>query len=151
MFFFFFLDSLFQKLRGCLASFFLSLNFHHSSLNFSHTFGIITQFPSLNIFHTICEPHTYHSVQLLFFFPLPSKQKPEQEKKKEGGRHLKPNPKKKKKKKRVDRSKCATELWLVSPYVCLITKMSLSYELWKLKTAKMCFQFPWLITQKSEN
>ena len=29
--------------------------------------------------------------------------------------------------------------------------MSLSYELWKLKTAKSCFQFPQLITQKSEN
>ena len=29
-----------------------------------------------------------------------------------------------------------------SLYVCLITKMSLSYELWKLKIAKMCFQFP---------
>ena len=31
-------------------------------------------------------------------------------------------------------------LWV--PHVCIITKMSLSYELWKLKTAKMCFQFP---------
>ena len=29
-----------------------------------------------------------------------------------------------------------------SLYVCLITKMSLNYELWKLKTVKMCFQFP---------
>ena len=28
------------------------------------------------------------------------------------------------------------------PHVCLITKMSLSYELWKLKTAKSYFQFP---------
>ena len=28
------------------------------------------------------------------------------------------------------------------PHVCLITKMPLSYKLWKLKTAKMCFQFP---------
>ena len=28
------------------------------------------------------------------------------------------------------------------PHMCLITKMSLSYELWKLKTAKSCFQFP---------
>ena len=27
-------------------------------------------------------------------------------------------------------------------HVCLITKMPLSYELWKLKTIKMCFQFP---------
>ena len=41
------------------------------------------------------------------------------------------------KKKRVKGQKL--RLW--SLYVCLITKMSLSYELWKLKTVKMCFQF----------
>ena len=35
--------------------------------------------------------------------------------------------------------------------VVLFTEMPLSYELWKLKTAKMCFQFPYLITQKLEN
>ena len=29
---------------------------HHLSFNFSHPFGIIIQFPSLNIFHTICGP-----------------------------------------------------------------------------------------------
>ena len=28
------------------------------------------------------------------------------------------------------------------PHVCLITKIPLSYELWKLKIAKSCFQFP---------
>ena len=27
-------------------------------------------------------------------------------------------------------------------YVVLFMEMSLSYELWKLKTAKICFQFP---------
>ena len=31
-------------------------------------------------------------------------------------------------------------LWV--PHVCLITKIPLSYELWKLKIAKSCFQFP---------
>ena len=41
---------------------------YHSSLNFSHPFGIITQFPSLNIFHTICGP--YMSVGVTFFFSL---------------------------------------------------------------------------------
>ena len=45
---------------------------HHPSLNFPHSFGIITQFPclfgiiahfpSLNIFHTICGPHTCHTM-----------------------------------------------------------------------------------------
>ena len=29
-----------------------------------------------------------------------------------------------------------------SLYVVLFTKMSLSYKLWKLKIAKMCFWFP---------
>ena len=29
-----------------------------------------------------------------------------------------------------------------SLHVVLFTEMPLSYKLWKLKTAKMCFQFP---------
>ena len=29
-----------------------------------------------------------------------------------------------------------------SLHVCLITKIPLKTELWKLKIAKMCFQFP---------
>ena len=51
-------------------------------------------------------------------------------------------------KKKFSWSKSATK-W--APHVCLITKIPLSYELWKLKTVKSCFQFPKLITQKSEN
>ena len=43
---------------------------------------------------------------------------------------------KKKKKKKVSWSKGAAE-WV--PHVCLITKMSWSYELWKLNG---CFKFP---------
>ena len=39
---------------------------HYLSLNFSHLFGIITQFSSLNIFHTICG--TYMSIGVTFFF-----------------------------------------------------------------------------------
>ena len=47
------------------------------------------------------------------------------------------------KKKEVKRwSKVAAEYCLWVPYVCLITILLLSYELWKLKTAKMSFQFP---------
>ena len=45
-------------------------------------------------------------------------------------------PMRKKKKKKVSWSKVVAE-WV--PHVCLITKMSLSYELWKLKTAKRLF------------
>ena len=51
------------------------------------------------------------------------------------------NPEKKEKKK-SQRSKVVAEYCLWVPYVCLITILPLSYELWKLKTAKMCFQFP---------
>ena len=46
------------------------------------------------------------------------------------------------KKKKSQRSKVAVEYCLWVPYVYLITILLLSYELWKLKTAKMCFQFP---------
>ena len=62
----------------------------------------------------------------------------EEEKRKEKRNLVKTEPVIKKKKKK-SRSKVAAE-WV--PHVCLITKMPLSYELWKLKTAKSCFQFP---------
>ena len=42
---------------------------------------------------------------------------------------------KEKKKSKVESCGCG------SLYACLITKVPLSYELWKLKTAKICFQF----------
>ena len=51
----------------------------------------------------------------------------------------KTEPVRKKKEKKVSWSKVATE-WV--PHVCLITKMLLNYELWKLKAAKRRFQFP---------
>ena len=38
-------------------------------------------------------------------------------------------------------SKGAADLTSGSLHVCLITKMPLKTELWKLKTAKMCFRF----------
>ena len=40
------------------------------------------------------------------------------------------------------RSKGAADLTSRFLHVCLITKMSLKTELSKLKTTKMCFQFP---------
>ena len=46
-----------------------------------------------------------------------------------------------KKKVKKKRSKVAADTICGSPFVCLITILPLSYELWKLKTAKMCFQF----------
>ena len=62
---------------------------------------------------------------------------PVKEEEEEKKRTEQPTQEKKGKKK----SKGATEYCLWVPYVCLITILSLSYELWKLKTAKMCFQF----------
>ena len=60
--------------------------------------------------------------------------------KKKKKRHpVKTESRKKGKKKKVSWSKVAVK-WVL--HVCLITKMSLSYELWKLKTAKRCSQFP---------
>ena len=57
-----------------------------------------------------------------------------------------PTQEKKEKKKSKDGQKL--RLWV--PYVCLITILSLSYELWKLKTAKSYFQFPQLKNQRTE-
>ena len=56
--------------------------------------------------------------------------KKEKKKKKE---ELKIEPRRRKGVKRVKRCSCG------SLHVCLITKMPLSYKLWKLKIAKMCF------------
>ena len=62
----------------------------------------------------------------------------ERRRKKKGRRRPNPGEEgiKKKKKSKVKRCGCG------SLHICLITKMPLSYELWKWKTAKMCFQFP---------
>ena len=49
---------------------------------------------------------------------------------------------KKKKNQTANPGEGAAEYCLWVPYVCLITILPLSYELWKLKTAKICFQFP---------
>ena len=66
-------------IKGLFGSFFLLLNFHHSisvthhssliTHRFKHPtpFGTITHFSSLNIFHTICGPHTYHLVRAKLF------------------------------------------------------------------------------------
>ena len=110
-------------------------------------------------------------LSLVAFFFLPKLTEPSEKKKKEKKkRKEKPRsdrseknknkkeetqnrPKKKKKKRRTEQprrkgkksqkwSKVAAGTVCGSPFVCLVTILSLSYELWKLKTAKMCFQFP---------
>ena len=77
-------------------------------------------------------------MQHFFFFSLvPKLTEPSEKKKIE-----QPTQEGKGKKKVKMWSKVAAEHCLWVPYVCLITVLSLSYELCKLKTAKMCFQFP---------
>ena len=61
----------------------------------------------------------------------------EERKKKKKGRTGRPNLGKEREEKKK-RKRCGWYcLWV--PHMCLITKMPLSYELWKLKIAKMCF------------
>ena len=62
----------------------------------------------------------------------------EKEKEKRKRKKTQPTPTQKKRKK----SKGGQKLRLWIPYGCLITILPLNYELWKLKTAKSCFQFP---------
>ena len=50
--------------------------------------------------------------------------------------------KKERKKKKKRWSQVASMIENGSLHVVLFTEMLLSYELWKLKTVKMCFQFP---------
>ena len=118
---------------------------HHSSLITLNTTSVwhhhlisITQYFS----HYLWAP--YLSVQLFFFFfPIPKLTEPsEKKKKKKKKKESNSQPGEERKKKSQKWSKVAARYCLWVPYVCLITILSLSYELWKLKTAKKCFQFP---------
>ena len=138
---------------------FSSLNFrhsisitHHSSLITHHSFfhthlAISLLFSSLNFFTLFMglTPISQYSVfflffifLFLFFFSVPNSPKLILKKKKKlNGQPRKRKEKKRKKKKSKGGQKL--RLWIL--YVCLITILPLSYELWKLKTAKSCFQF----------
>ena len=106
------------KLWACLDKLFWVLNSHHSSLFTHHLkipclFGTITHFPSLNIFHTICGPHTCHRCSFYFFFfsfqytnslnPVKKKKKNESQRQ---PRKRKKKEKKEKKKKKKNESQC---------------------------------------------
>ena len=87
------------KAKGKFRCFFFITQFpllitHHFKI--PYPFGTITHLPSLNIFHTICGPHTYHSVQLFFFPPLPKLTEPSKKKKMEKERTKPKNPMKNK-------------------------------------------------------
>ena len=70
----------------------------------------------------------------------PRTDRSERKKKKKKKSNSQPGEERKKKSQKW--SKVAAQYCLWVPYMCLITILLLSYELWKLKTAKMCFQFP---------
>ena len=71
---------------------------------------------------------------------MKGKKKKEKKKDEETARTEPSEERKKEKKKRG--SKVAVESDSRTRYVMLFTEMSLKTELWKLKTSKMCFQFP---------
>ena len=128
---------------------------HHSSLNFSHSFGIIIQFPSLNIFHTICGPI---SVSRYSFFLVPklteanikNKKKikkkrtanPGKEKKKQTANA---NPEKKKKKKKT---RGGQKLRLCGP-LCVFN-YNIVIELWVMETENSQKLFSVSITHNSK-
>ena len=121
-------------------SFFIT---HHSSLKIPYPFGTITHLSSLNIFHTVCGPQTCHSMQFFFFFFNPQyPNSPNSVKKKEKKKERKNPVSERRNPMKKNGSKGAADLTSGSLHVCLIRKIPLKTELWKLKTAKMCFQFP---------
>ena len=71
---------------------FPSLITHYSSFKIPYPFGTITQLSSLNIFHTVCEFHTCHSVHFFFFLLSPNPVKKKRKKKKKETRIRSPNP-----------------------------------------------------------
>ena len=130
--------------HSSLITQFSSLITHHSSLKIlqlptPHLFGTITHLSSLNIFQLFVGliPITWCSFYFFFFFlrlPIPKLTEPNEEKKKKKTHRTQWGKKKE--------SKVAVDLTSGSLNACLITEMPLKTELWKLKTHKMCFQFP---------
>ena len=147
--------------------FFSSLNFRHSLLITHHSKYPTRLAPSLICHHTIFFilfvgpiPVTQCSFFFFFFFgsitepnekKKEKKKKPrskgrrshlvwkEKEKKKEDEETHTPNPVKKERKKKKGWLKVAAKVWQWVPPCVLFTEMPLSYELWKLKTTKMCY------------
>ena len=131
---------------------FSSLITHHSFFH-SHLATSLL-FSSLNFFTLFMGPTPVS--RYIFFFPVPNSPKlillkkkkkkterpiEEKKRKEKKKKHKQPTPTQEKKKKKK-KSKGDQKLRLWVPYMCLITILPLSYELWKLKTAKSCFQFP---------
>ena len=136
---------------------------YHSSLKTPTPFGTITHLSSLNIFQLFVDPIPVPCAAFTFFFfflqpPVPKLIEPSERRRRRRRRRnleTEPSGKKKKKKKEEEEEDRTQEKKGIkkkeskvkrcgcgSLHVCLITKMPLTYELWKLKTVKICFQFP---------
>ena len=133
-----------------MVYFLLSLNFHHSSLIILKCHVCLA--PLLTSHHLIffilfvspipvtrCSFFFFFSTQTHRTFKKKKKTKTNQtsERRRRKKKKLNSQPRRRKKKE----SKDAARYYLWVPYVYLVTILSLSYELWKLKTAKMYFQF----------
>ena len=93
---------------GLLFHFYSSLITHHSSLNFSHPFGIITQYFSYHLWAP------YLSLGVFFFFFCPVPRNPnavKEERKKKKFRSPEPSEKKKKTQEKK-RKKKIQKVWL---------------------------------------
>ena len=127
--------------------------FHHSSLITLNTTPIWHHY---SIFFTLFVGPILVT-RCIFFFPVPKLIEPSEKKKKKPQNRSNQWKKEEeeKKKKRIEqptrrRKEKKSQKWskvmagycLWVPYVCLITILPSSYELWKLKIAKMCFSFP---------
>ena len=127
-----------ERLSGCLDVFFWSLNFRHSSL-ITLKYHVCLA-PSLNIFHTICEPHTCHPVQLFFFQYLNS---PNLVKKKKKKKPKKANQEKKGEKKVKS---CG---WVLFVGLLCVFNYNIAIELWVMETENSQNVFLVFITHNS--
>ena len=115
----------------------------------THHFKYYTRLaPSLNFHHSIFFTLFVGPIPVgaAFFFLFSFFQYPNSpnlvKKRKKKKKEPNSQPGEERKKKSQKWSKVAARYCLWVPYVCLITILSLSYELWKLKTTFGYFQFP---------
>ena len=138
-----------------MVTIFWSLITHHSSFITHHSkipclFDTITHFPSLNIFHIICGPHTCHSMQFFFFFlfSVPKLTEPSEKKKKRKKKNRTANPREERKKKSQKVVKrCGRVLFVGS--LCVFN-YNIAIELWVIETENRQNVFSVSITHRSE-
>ena len=128
-----------EGVRSCLVCFFFSSLITHHFKYYTH----LT--PLLNIFHTICGPHTCHSVY--FFFPVPKLIEPSEKKKKKTPEQIEPvkerRRRKKKKKNRTanqekkgkKKSKVVKSYgWVLFVGPLCLFNYNIAIELWAMET-----------------